>query len=643
MKRWIFAAAAVLSSLVLQADSVDRTVKATEFGFDPADATECLQKAIDSGAEKILVEKQSSPWIISKTIRLRSDQTIFFMDGCEVLAKEGAFKGQGEHLFTAKGCNNVVLQGVGKARIAMRRSDYANRDLYPWSEWRHAISFYECENIRVTDLTIEESGGDGIYLGSTKEGKPCRSITIENLKCNRHYRQGISIISAVDVVIRNCQFNDTKGTPPAAGIDLEPNKKWNELKDIFIERCEFNGNQGGILIYCGAIKASNVRNVTVYDCNANNNAGYGLRIVKTMGDAMDRTDDGPGVLVRKCSFSGNGTNGLALARFTKGGFPVVIRGCTFNCTKGSRAAFSVDNSEGPGDLAGITLEQVAFQPGKGGEMQMYRRPGYGILPGAVSMDFTMARNGKAEAFDWAAFVKANAPDTEMQKFPVADFRAKRLSPVSKKAVPAAEENVLELRGRGHFVQYLGDQGGELKLRFLRRQIGTADKRPQITVRDAIGTILDTKEIPADDYTYTFRTDKRVCVVEVDSCKAGLKVFSDRNGCGWVAQNPLPLIGKTSKSYFVVPKGTKVFAVNVSGNPGEPVTAELRDPSGNVRAKVEGTEGTATLKVTQEASTAPRVWELNILNAREDYSVQLGAPLTPVLSASPQTALTQDRY
>ncbi len=642
MKRWTLAAVLGLLCFTLRAGEL-QTVKAADFGFNAEDATACLQKAIDSGAETVLVEKQASPWIIGETIRLRSDLTLVFTEGCEVLAKPGAFQKQGASLFRGDGCKNVTLQGFGNARIAMRRSDYQDPKQYKWSEWRNVLNFYECEDVRISGLTIEESGGDGIYLGSRYEGKPCRRFTLENLKCNRHHRQGISIISAEDVVIRNCQFNDTKGTPPAAGIDLEPNKKWNELKKIRIEHCEFNGNQGGILIYCGAIKASNVRDVVIRECSADNNAGYGLKIAKTMGDAMDRTDDGPGVLVWNCSFSGNGTHGLSLARFVEGGFPVVIRDCTFDCTKGNRPALFIDNSETPGDLAGIKLEGVAFKPGKGGEIQMYSRPGYGILPGAVSMDFTMERKGNAVSFDWAAFVKANAPDANLQKFPVADFRAKRLSPISGRVLPAAEENALELRGRGHFVQYLGHEGGELKLRFLRRQVGAQNERTQITVKDAIGTILDTKEIPEDDYTYTFRTDKRICVVEVDSRKAGLKIFSDRNGCGWVVQNPLPLVSRKSKSYFVVPKGTKMFVVNVTGGPGEPVTAELRDSKGEVRAKCEKTEGVAVLKVVQEASSAPEVWELNVPYAREDHSVQLGAPLTPVLSATPKAVLTQDRY
>ena len=40
-------------------------VKASSFGFDPADATRALQAAIDSGAAKVIVDNPGKPWIDS--------------------------------------------------------------------------------------------------------------------------------------------------------------------------------------------------------------------------------------------------------------------------------------------------------------------------------------------------------------------------------------------------------------------------------------------------------------------------------------------------------------------------------------------------------------------------------------------------
>ena len=40
-----------------------REVKVSSFGFDPEDSTRFIQAAIDSGAEKVIFDKMSSPWI----------------------------------------------------------------------------------------------------------------------------------------------------------------------------------------------------------------------------------------------------------------------------------------------------------------------------------------------------------------------------------------------------------------------------------------------------------------------------------------------------------------------------------------------------------------------------------------------------
>ena len=52
-------------------------VKASSFGFDPEDSTEILQKALDSGARKIVVDKQASPWI-TRPLFARSNCEIVF-------------------------------------------------------------------------------------------------------------------------------------------------------------------------------------------------------------------------------------------------------------------------------------------------------------------------------------------------------------------------------------------------------------------------------------------------------------------------------------------------------------------------------------------------------------------------------------
>ena len=60
-----------------------REVKVSSFGFDPEDSTRFIQAAIDSGAEKVIFDKMSSPWI-TLPLRGASKQELFFEPGVEL-------------------------------------------------------------------------------------------------------------------------------------------------------------------------------------------------------------------------------------------------------------------------------------------------------------------------------------------------------------------------------------------------------------------------------------------------------------------------------------------------------------------------------------------------------------------------------
>ena len=94
--------------------------QASWWGFQPEESTAALQAAIDSGAKKVVVEKMPSPWIVDQ-LRLASDQELFFEAGAEVLAKQGAFHGSADSLFSAAGKKNIKLIGPG-ATLRMRRA-----------------------------------------------------------------------------------------------------------------------------------------------------------------------------------------------------------------------------------------------------------------------------------------------------------------------------------------------------------------------------------------------------------------------------------------------------------------------------------------------------------------------------------------
>ena len=98
--------------------------------------------------------------------------------------------------------------------------------------------------MRVEDLRIEKTGGDGIYLGTAPDKIPNRNVLIRGVDCNANNRQGISVISAENLLIDSCQLRNTAGTAPQAGIDFEPNDPTDVLLNCVVRNCTASGNAG---------------------------------------------------------------------------------------------------------------------------------------------------------------------------------------------------------------------------------------------------------------------------------------------------------------------------------------------------------------------------------------------------------------
>lgn len=226
------------------------------WGFDSADATAALQAAIDSGAPRVFVPDMGTPWVIRPVV-LRSNLEIVFESGAVVMAKPGEFKGGGDSLFSAVNVDNLRILGNG-ATLRMNKRDYQGKDYTP-AEWRMTLDLSGCNNVRIEWLRLESSGGDGIYLGATAERPGCRDVTIRNVACIGHHRQGISVIGAENLLIESCVMSGTSGTAPEAGIDFEPNEAREGLVNCVVRDCLFSDNQGaGMLVYLKNLNADSL-------------------------------------------------------------------------------------------------------------------------------------------------------------------------------------------------------------------------------------------------------------------------------------------------------------------------------------------------------------------------------------------------
>ena len=235
-------------------------LKVSSLGFDPSDSTRFLQAAIDSGAETVVVDQQAGPWVTrSLFVTNATLRALVFEKGVELQAKRGEFRHPDATLLYVRSVGNVRITGYG-ATFRMWKTDYVKLP-YAKSEHRHALTLRGCEDVTVEGLRIEESGGDGIYVanGWRRDGTlgPCRNLTIRDVVCDRNHRQGLSVIGADGLLVENCEFSNTAGTPPESGVDLEPNYPHEILRGIVFRNVRTLNNKGcGIEFYLGAMNSS---------------------------------------------------------------------------------------------------------------------------------------------------------------------------------------------------------------------------------------------------------------------------------------------------------------------------------------------------------------------------------------------------
>ncbi|MBQ6914099.1 MAG: right-handed parallel beta-helix repeat-containing protein, partial [Kiritimatiellae bacterium] len=194
------AVAAVADAEEKRAAVKPEVIRVSTLRPDPEDATEAIQKALDAGARYVVFDRAASPYV-TRPLFVRSNTRVAFEEGVELLAKEGEFKDRFDALVTLHGVTNVVLRGLGKgATLRMRIKDYQSA-AYVHGEWRHAVNLLSAGNVTVQNLTLADSGGDGIYVGAKPNVTPCRDITIRDCVCDNNNRQGISVISVDGLLI----------------------------------------------------------------------------------------------------------------------------------------------------------------------------------------------------------------------------------------------------------------------------------------------------------------------------------------------------------------------------------------------------------------------------------------------------------
>ncbi|MCL1671844.1 right-handed parallel beta-helix repeat-containing protein [Elizabethkingia ursingii] len=148
-------------------------------------------------------------------------------------------------------------------------------------EWGAGIGIRNSKNILIQNCIIENTWGDGIFVGSEDGGKSS-DIYLKNIQIDYSRRTGIAVTSGENIHLNNIFISNIHGTAPHVGLDLEPSWNKDQLNNIYIKNVKtFNCANYGFTISLDqlSVEAFKSKNVNIYvdgytDRSSNYSFGY---------------------------------------------------------------------------------------------------------------------------------------------------------------------------------------------------------------------------------------------------------------------------------------------------------------------------------------------------------------------------------
>jgi len=616
------------------------TAHASWWGFDPNDATAALQAAIDSGAKKVIVENMQTPWIV-RPIQLAGDQELVLENGVVLLAKRGEFTNSNDSLLSASGKRNVRITGSG-ATLRMWRDDY-DRPPYKKAEWRHALSIRSCTGVSMTGLTILESGGDGIYLGVSQKGVTNTDVIIRDVVCDKNYRQGISVISARNLLIENTVLRATAGTAPMAGIDFEPNHSSEELVNCVMRNCMVEGNRGDGFLFAlhNLTRESPPISIRLENCRSVGDRN-GFRF--NTGNSEPRTCVPGWVEVIDCQFETSEQAGIAISNKPADGCRVRFERCRIveaapNQPKAAPILLST-SADSTLSVGGMEFTDVVVVDSQDRHPLGYADRAGGLKLAGLSGTLTVEHEGQRTAYPLdQGTLDAWFPFQAFKPFPpfsVADLRWEPREAQSQREWSCR----VRQRGHGEFLLW-AEAGQEIAFTLGLKRVGkTGTPEMSVAIVTPAGERHNLPKMTGEgEQSYTFRAEQAgphriVCgpgssTVHVVSCNCPVTLYSQRA--------PFHLLGAAGDVYFCVPAGVEEFAIRISGGgEGENAKAVVYDAAGQKVGEKDNIEGHQFL-LHRPATAGTEIWRLQLARPAqgviEDYYVQLQG-LPPLLATQP---------
>lgn len=215
------------------------------------DYTRYLQEGLNNSTVSLM---PNFPVLINHNgLKIPSNSKILFQKESKLIMKPNNKLG-----YQAILIENVTNVEIYDANLVGDRMLHKGKD----GEWGMGILIRNGENVRILRPRVSNFWGDGIYIGGS-DFAFSNNITIEGGIIDNNRRNGISIVSAKDVFIRNINISNTNGTNPEFGIDIEPNNSTNIIENIKIDSVYTIGNKVGVGIVLDRLIGRKNKNVTI--------------------------------------------------------------------------------------------------------------------------------------------------------------------------------------------------------------------------------------------------------------------------------------------------------------------------------------------------------------------------------------------
>ncbi|MDH6166708.1 polygalacturonase [Variovorax boronicumulans] len=253
-------------------DLVIDVKSAGALGDGSTDDTKALQKALDGVSLRggTVVLPVGTYLVDAKVgLRIKSNTVFKLSQGAIIKAMPNAV--DTFSILRIYDASNVAIVG---GQLKGERHEHQGST----GEWGMGLSLHGASDVVIKDMVSKDNWGDGFYVaGKSKNVQFCSVVADGNR------RQGLSIVSGTGILVTDSVFSNTRGVPPQAGIDIEPNAD-GAVRDVQIMRSRFLSNAGsGIASYLSSkFKDGSISAISIKGNSFMGNGAEGVAIFNTL-------------------------------------------------------------------------------------------------------------------------------------------------------------------------------------------------------------------------------------------------------------------------------------------------------------------------------------------------------------------------